>query len=390
MNGTDSEGDVYVPTLWGRIEPVVTTIANWAMMAGFGVAFLAAAYLIFGIVGGGLAGFDSLTHDERLRVLANVALGAQALEIGLTVGALGAAIAFFATDTIGYYVFGIAALVGVGVPFLCRMTSNGQSPSFGTGVAIASFIHSGLVPGIIGALLIARDIVKRLIEAIQNRPINHVDLTYGGDALAAPKPVRTSLLAKCWEGPYCRDFIRPHCPIFLSRKACWREKRGCYCEEEIVSNAAAKVNGIVLDMAPDPAHNYANAAKPVGGGGYAPNVYRKPELSAAQKVQRCKYCVIYNEHEREKYKLLVPVVMIGTVLLCILFSTVLRDAVGGVLGFTQGIVDRFTFNSSTTQVPTTLTHPGEAVEWIFVGAFTIMIVSKALQFLEWMCFTAKI
>jgi hypothetical protein len=201
--------------------------------------------------------------------------------------------------------------------------------------------------------------------------------------------VRMSLLAKCWEGPYCRDFIRPHCPIFIARKACWREKRGCYCEEDIVSAAASKINGVILDMAPDPKYNFANVARQVGTSA-ADNPYRKPELSMAQKIQRCKYCVIYNEHEREKYTLLVPVVMVGSVLLCLLFTNVIRGGIGSVLTFTQGIVDRFSFGQGSSGTVAQLAHPNEAVEWAFVIAIAIIIVSKLLQVLEWACFKAKI
>ena len=390
MDGEQSESEIYVPTAWERIVPVATTLATWLMNVGLGVAFIAAVYLLIGVLGGGLNTFNAQPHADRLRILGNINLAAGALNYGLIAAAVGAAIAFFAVDTMGYALFGGAAVIGVLVPYASHLTSAGQSDSFATGVAITAFVHAALVPGIVGGALIARDIVKRLAASIRERKLEHKDLTYGGDAQAAPKPVRTSLLAKCWEGPYCRDFIRPHCPIFLARKACWREKRGCYCEEDIVAAAASKINGVVLDMAPDPKQNYANVARQVGTTGNE-NAYRKPALSHAQKVQRCKYCVIFNEHEREKYTLLVPIVIIGTIALCAFFSLELRNLVGGVLGFTQGLVDRFSFTTGpdAPKIPK-INEPNATVEWVFVGAFVVMIVSKALQTLEWACFKAKI
>ena len=122
-------------------------------------------------------------------------------------------------------------------------------------------------------------------------------------AMPRPRPEPSPDLASGENAGKVRTAVissAPHCPIFLSRKACWREKRGCYCEEDIVAAAASKINGVVLDMAPDPKQNYANTARQVGTTGME-NAYRKPALSHAQKVQRCKYCVIFNEHEREKY-----------------------------------------------------------------------------------------
>jgi hypothetical protein len=35
-------------------------------------------------------------------------------------------------------------------------------------------------------------------------------------------------------------------------------------------------------------------------------------------------------------------------------------------------------------------RPPSVVEWALVGAFSLMIISKLLQGLEWMCFKAKI
>lgn len=314
MDGEQQERsqEIYVPSAWERTVTAATTLATYLMNIGFGVAFLGAAYLLIGILGGGLNAFDTQTHADRVRILSNINLGAGALTYGLIAAAAGAGIAFFTVDTMGYALFGGAVVIGVLIPYVCRLTGAGQSNSFATGVALASFVHAALAPGVVGGFLIARDIVKRLAASIREKHLNHKEMAYGGDAQAAPKPVRTSILGKCWEGPYCRDFIRPHCPIFLSRKACWREKRGCYCEEDIVAAAAAKINGVVLDMAPDPKQNYANVARQVGTTG-TENAYRKPALSHAQKVQRCKYCVIFNEHEREKYQLLVPVVIIGTI-----------------------------------------------------------------------------
>ena len=391
MDGEQQESDVFVLTQWQRVSPVVIGVSTWIMTGGVIVAVLAAAYLILGIVGGGLTGFNALPRPERVRVLANVVLAGNALNYGLIAAAVGGAIAYFTEDTIGYLLFGGAAVFGLAIPYVCRLTGAGHSDSYAVAAALAAFVGAATIPGVVGGLLIARDIVKRLIGAIRDRTLDHKDFTYGGEAQAVPRPVRTSLLAKCWEGPYCREFIRPQCPIFLSRKACWREKRGCYCEEDIVSAAAARINGVVLDMAPDPKQNYANMARPVGYADRNENVYRKPELSHAQKVQRCKFCVIYNEHEREKYQRLVPVFVVGTVVLCALFSTHLVSVIGGVLGFMQGVVQRFSFTGGASDVQIAkLAEPNSGVEWILVAAFTVMILSKTLQILEWMCFKAKI
>ena len=379
----EERGDIYVPTLWDSIQPAVTGAATLLMNGGFLVALLAIAYLIYGLAGGGLGGFNSLPHAEKLRILTNVGLAAKALQFGLALGTIGATVQYFNEDTLGYALFFGAALIGVGIPYIAHMLPGGQGNNTAIANAYASFVSAAYVPAIVGALLITRDIITRGINALSGKSLNKEKFTYGAEAKAETKPVRTSLIAKCWEGPFCRDFIRPHCPIYLQKKTCWQEKRGCYCEEEIVSAAASKVSGIVLDMAPDPKYNFANTAKPLGSLG-GENAYRKPELSEAQKRERCKYCVIYNEHEHEKYKLLVPVVMIGTAGACVVFSSLLRAAIGGILTFTQGLANHlsFTTGGGPGNTALALTQQNTAVEWLFVAALTVMIVSKALQALR--------
>ena len=385
MDGLQPESEIYVPTLWARIEPALIGVATLAFRIAFAVGGLAAAYLLFGVLSGGLTGFNSQPVAERHRVLANLVFAGGVMRLGLGVGSIGLAVVYYAEESVGYFLLLAAAATSLGVPYICRLVPGGQGDSYGVQAALFAFIAASYIPAGTAGILIARDIVLRLVSAIRNRPLKHEELTYGSEAIVEKRPIRTSLLAKCWEGPYCREFIRSNCPIFLSRKACWREKKGCYCEEEIVSAAANRVTGIHLEMAPDSKYNFANAARPATAIG-AGNPYRKPELSHAQKVQRCKYCVIYNEHEREKYNLLVPMVMIGTVLFCALAAPSMRGVIAELLHFTQGIVNKFTFDGTAAH----LTQPDAVIEWVLVGAFTVIVLSKILQALEWMCFKAKI
>jgi hypothetical protein len=305
------------------------------------------------------------------------------------------------------------------------------------------------MPAGIGAVLIARDVVLRFISALQPKHVESDNLTYGNEAKAEAKPIRTSLFAKCWEGPYCREFVRVHCPIFIKRAACWREKSGCYCEEEIVSQAASKVQGVHLEMvpsgasAPTPPPPSSPAAtppvvtptRPVGlssvgsppinrGLGHDPlspppsagrggsvglsgvgssgvvhiqigneqpaavvTGNRKVELNAAQKRERCRNCVIYNEHQREKYKILLPLTFIGGIALCALFSTPARGLIGtGMIGL-ETLLARITFNSGPAPK---IAQPSDGAVWTLIGALSLMFLSKLLQVLEWACFKVKI
>lgn len=383
----------YEPTLWERIEPTVYGLSTLVMYVGLAVAGLATLYLLINLFGGGVAAYPSQTHDQKLHILSLIATAGKALQIGLVAAAIGAGIAYRTEEATGYALLGGAAALGLGIPYATRSFADAQTENPAGLAILAVFVAASYAPAAVGAILVIRDIILRGISAMGDKSVDKTKMTYGTGAEADRLPTRTSILAKCWEGGFCRDFIRPHCPIFLSRKTCWKEKRGCYCEEEIVSAAAAKVQGVVLEMAPDPKYNFANAATPSGVGqigvsaSASANMYRKPVLSLAQKKERCRNCVIYNEHEKEKYRILLPVIGLGGIALCVMFAVPMRKAVDAALSMTQTIINKTAFQVGGAPQ---IVHPGETVEWIFVVVFGIMLISKLLQVLEWACFKAKI
>lgn len=190
------------------------------------------------------------------------------------------------------------------------------------------------------------------------------------------------------------------------------QQRGCYCEEDIVIQAAQKAQGVNLPMAPDAKYNFANAPTPASGGlsavgGVTPSVgpvilsigrtgvvtdeenfgRKKVELTINQKKQRCKSCILYNEHMREKYKILMPFVLGGGILMCLALSGMMRDGVGLIFQGMEKLAQQIAMSSGPGP---RFGRPPEPVEWAMVAAFSLMIVSKMLQTLEWVCFKAKI
>jgi hypothetical protein len=408
------------------LGPLFYNITVLAMKVGFAVALLAAAYLIYGLFSGQLSGYATLPHPDRLRILSNISLATQVLTGGLALGSLAAAYVLWGEDFVGYGMVVGSALVGIGVPQAYALIGGDTESSNAVGKTLGAFPQAMMAPLVIGGVLVARDVVYRLIRGFQEKPIKHEKMTYGSGAATETRHIRTSLFAKCWEGPYCREFIRVHCPIYQKRQACWREKRGCYCEETIVSGAASKVNGLSLDMAPDPKLNFANPPSPavaandplaspgiqlggigsgggIGaggglggglGGGYnlgaQPQIPRKIVLSMAQKRERCRNCVIYNEHQREKYKILMPVVLLATLVLCAVFAEPVRDNIGNILAGVDRLLAQISFNSGGGNAATNLWKPSAGVEWVLIGALALMLISKVLQVMEWAIFKIKI
>jgi hypothetical protein len=363
----------------GGIHPAVYGVLTIVQGVAFIVAGLAALYLIYGLFFGGLNTIAGQSVAEKQRVLSNVSAAGQFMTAGLAIGAICTTIIYFTTEIAGYLLLALAALGFLGIPFIYSMTAgDGSNAGVGVAQAFKVFRNAMYVPAAAGAVLVVRDLVVRMINAVQGRHLAQMDLHFGGNATEEKKPVRTSLLGKCWEGSYCREYIRAQCPIFLQRKACWKERRGCYCEEDIIAGAASKASvGVQLEMAPSSLYNFANPTTT------SPT---KQHLTDAQKAERCRNCVIYNDHQQEKYKLLVPLILLGTVVLTVLFAVPLRIIVHNAFGSIDSIIEKIAFGPTKVNIA----KPGEMAEWAFIGALGLMGCSKALQLLEWFIFKLKI
>lgn len=374
---TDDDGGFYAP-------PVVYATANLIMVIAFVLAGLGLAYLLYGVFVG-LSGFSSWDLAKQRVMLGNIALAGKAMMIGLGVGSVCSAVLFWFDEIAGYVILIVAGVLGLGIPFAFPMLG-GEIASKGVATALAVFPPASIAPAVVGGVLVLRDIFSKFNRAVQRRgaDTDTSQLKLGASAKREQKPLRTSLLGKCWEGSYCRDWVRPHCPIYQRRDACWRQRRGCYCEQEIVSAAANKSQGgVQLEMAPSSQYNYANASAP--GSTAAPKIF----LTDKQKAERCRNCVIYNDHQSEKYRVVMPIAIVATLILCGLLSSVMKQGIQGSMTLIEQTVAKVSF-STTSESVVTLTRPPAPVEWGLVGAFSLMIVSKVLQTLEWCIFVKKI
>lgn len=113
---------------------------------------------------------------------------------------------------------------------------------------------------------------------------------------------------------------------------------------------------------------------------YIPKNHR---LTQAEKFERCKSCIIYNEHQRHKYRLWLP----GTVLAFILFYALLH---GPLIAATQVTVDRINQAVNSAMISKGEFHaPTVFVEGLLV-VFLIVTLSYALKVLEYVIFKLKL
>lgn len=144
------------------------------------------------------------------------------------------------------------------------------------------------------------------------------------------------------------------------------------CEERIILQAVINTDWKQKAARADMAHNLGQ---------------NRAGLTPAAKRQRCRNCVIYNEHQRQKYKALVTITLIVMPAFLYMNAGLVQGWAVGLLSGMDAIMNRFSFSTRGPSV--TLAHAGP-LHWTLIGALCVILMSQVLKFLEYWCFKLKI
>lgn len=236
---------------------------------------------------------------------------------------------------------------------------------------LARLQQGGAAIGLLGLVAIAGDVVSRVNNRI--RYGSKADALKYGKGIKEEDDVAKVFLGKCWQMPYCRKFVREKCPIFHARRTCWKERVGCMCEETVIANA---MMGTAIPR------DVVAAAK------FIPYNTR---LAPAAKAERCRNCIIYNERQRQKYKVVLPMVLITVVGVYVLFRDPLK---GFVLNVAEG-ADRFLGTAAMAGGKTgaldRMSDGGFVIlQEVLVAGFMLMALAYLLKLAEYVVFKLKL
>jgi hypothetical protein len=244
----------------------------------------------------------------------------------------------------------------------------GGTTSQSAGAAIQALQNAGTGIGAVGFLVLFLDIATRV--RIRAREGSRADQLKYGKGIKEEAAIQNVFLGKCWQLPYCRKFVREKCPIYHARRTCWRERVGCMCEESVIRNAMA---GRVVPK------------DTVAAVGMIP--YNR-QLSEEKKAERCRQCVIYNEHQKHKYKLALPLSIAGVVGIYFGFREQLVGAVSSLLASVDKIVNQASLRadapSASSAQATQIFHE------LVLGAFLLILLAYIIRILEFLFFKAKV
>jgi hypothetical protein len=338
-------------------QDVLTTCSKWLFWLGLAAVLGSTGLLIFTcfLVGGssGLAAAAIKNIDVFRRV---EVVGA----VGLAIGA-------------GYLFWGQGVAAGLLVLLAAAMffapaylpgIIGASTPSAAIDSALGALQAGGLILGLLSVMVLGAEV---FIQVRQRARVGvKADQLKYGKGVKEEADRQNVFMGNCWQLPYCRKFVRERCPIFHSKRTCWREKVGCMCEEEVIRNA--------MENKPIP-KDALLAAKLI------PKNFR---LNEQQKIERCKNCVIYNEHQRHKYRLALPVVL----LIFALFYGLLH---GPLIAVTKAAVTRVNdvVNGVTLHGGVHFETPPFFLEGLLF-VFVLVSLSYVLKALEFAIFKLKI
>lgn len=336
------------------------SVSRFAVLGGaialvIGLSFL--LYTYFVASGGAVASVDQIEANARTFGMFAM-VGALALTLGV-------AWMLWGEDTNGPLLL-IGGLLLFLAPVYLPMI---QDPRGSAGVesVLSALRTAGIAPVVVGLVIIIIDIVGRL--QLRAKEGSRSESLRFGKGMKEEHDIRNVFFGKCWQLPYCRKFVRERCPIYHSRKTCWRERVGCMCEEAVIRNA---MEGKVIPA------NAVAAAK------YIP-VNNK--LTAEQKAERCRQCVIYNERQKHKYKLAIPVSIAAIAGLYVAFHRPMSAALLTFISGADEVVQRATFSQGGGLDLEASTFPYHEV---VLAILMFVLLAYVVKFVEYLIFNLKV
>lgn len=341
----------------------------------FALTFLvSAAYILYGVYGGHLRG------EIEPRIMGNLQL----------MGQIMAASGGLATICLVVLTFEEAAwsvvvgLLGLGLIFGFPLMVAGQVT--GGGERAAEMILRWA--GITGQFIVLVVGVRMLIEIIgylREAPLRQARAVEVEGVTAKPKLgiARPKWrLQRCWEMPYCHDAIKEVCPAFKARKNCWRLRQGCNCDSGMIealirSGAAVKGKGTESKKGTQEAYIRSDLQADI-------------KLGQGERTRECRNCPIFNEHQRQKFQLLNPIVIVAAIAALLAAYPIMQRLYRAAIQGMSSLASRLAYGE-TLSVSDWISRLDSPAVWVFFYIIVgLLVMSYVLKFVEWAILVRKL
>ncbi|HUV03715.1 MAG TPA: hypothetical protein VMX94_01255 [Armatimonadota bacterium] len=356
----------------GMLMDAVDTLTRLGLQLGAVVFICVSAYLLWGVVSGSLARIYMLPQADQARVWANLKFAWQALSISGIALIFSAAIRYYADEVTGYalliggasFYWGIPMFVGTSAQMARVMGAAGLP----LGYTITQFRVVGLVALVVAAPLMVSDFWYKLRGVRRPAARGAVTIPKEGEG------PRSRVYLFCWQMPYCRDYLRRFCRAYEQRKSCWRLKSGCYCDEDMIlrvmkRSSTSRVAG------------FDQRYSEVHGG--------SKNLTGGQKRRRCRQCFLYAEHQKQKYRILSPLVFPAAVGVMWMYLKPAKTILQIALDKADALIKTLSMHASSNPWANAPAAT-ETVQWIFLLCLCMILITYMLRFLEYCIFDLQI
>ncbi len=400
INRADGYSETFLP------QAVIDILAK-VFLAALVVTIGAFGYLLYGLFSGALA-TAGMNAAAKLHALQLVQSTAGVLNASLVITLICAIILYYENEAIAVIMLVISAFLAFGLNFLLDFVQGQAGQTLRAGGAVeatlAALKTASLIIGVPGVLLFLWNLIGRIRESRYANDLTQ--MSYGKDA--KQEEVRGALIgafAKCWQLPFCREGIRVKCPIFHAKTKCWKHRVGCMCEENVLRLAMGGEEHKPVDMTQQAgfvpigdlivkSEQSSRPNIPTKAGPRGVRIPTNPHLSEGQKRDRCRNCVIYNEHQRKKYSFFSPLVTLAVPAIVFLNFDLLKGLLGSALATLDRIMGHLNFDpTQVSHKPSDVTmniNGSLPITAIIIMAVTLLFMTWALRFLEYCMFKIKI
>ncbi|NLC58784.1 MAG: hypothetical protein GX774_18270 [Armatimonadetes bacterium] len=348
------------------VSAILGKLASLGALA-FVVALLYFAYALFA---GYVAAYPQYAWAFRVKIAGNLQVASYLLVAATFCVLAYALIHFWEHEELPAYLLLGGILFYFAPPFLLAEFVRGPLHTN----RAATIIHGALTNA--GQLLLvaaALRIVPLLLHHARTALVG-----FGQDSAvrqaAKKQPGLIHPFSPCWKLPFCRRYIRDHCPRHKERKTCWRTKRGCMCDDDIVTMAlmggagtsTAARERLMLEYLP-------------GGGG----------RGVVGKRLKCQNCFIFLEHQRIKHRYAAPASLPAlAVVFWLIRGSVESGYQSACAWATRGVQSVALGQVNTGVIWETFTSP--AVKWLILLCVALFVVTYFMRFLEFLFFKLKV
>ena len=357
-----------------RFVDLVERTSGLAIRAGAFVVIVTAAYLLYAVLGGSVRDAAKMMPADRAEFVRGVQLLVMALTWGSAAVVASVAVRLPNDESVGQYLSLVGALLFFASPAAFGYLVGGTVASGDSTLAsiVNAFRTVGAVALVPGMVLVVRDLILRMWSGVSRKRVE--GRCWGDEDELRKKPRRPKLYGSCWDMSFCRSFVRRVCPAWEEKRACWRMKVGCYCDEKTILMA-------MTNMGADNEH--------VRGIMYSLglNQPRESLLNARQRRARCRRCMIYAEHQRQKYRILSPLMFPAVGLVMYLFHEAIYGGLWAVLEKTDRFIRVLALKADAAY---SFADDGRVLTVLAMVWLAIILLSYAIKTLEYLVFELQV